>query len=816
MNSCVRIAFVACVVAFEAPWAHAESWQPAGNLPAAKQHAVGLECGGVLYALGGTPWVNGEDQDPSVFRLVDGAWSIAPELDGVGPTIPMGGGCDALGRIVFFGGISLENGDEGPGRIYNPAEGVQGSIADPPGNVQYLGFAFARDDLGRLYWIGGGEAPDASAFCARYSATTDSWSALAPLPLAVRDACACYDGAGRILVLGGVPAGNTEPTAEVQVYDIAAGTWSTSVAPNLPTPIRGARAVLGADLRIYLLGGLDSNGTVRSAVEVLDPTTNSWTAGPALASPRHEFAAVLGLDDFIYAIGGTGAEGQALSSVERLFTPSCPEIVGAATSLALWTGQTATMAAVVTGGATIDYSWTHDGVPLRDGPTGSGSVISGATTALLTIANTGLADAGSYDVTASNGCGAITGAVSVLDISAPPAMPRQWTVTNLHPAWAKSSSLTCVSGARQGGTATIDTPDYANMGQATIWSGTAESAQNVTPSNSPGAGISDMDGDIAVGWWWWPYQCYVSGQWYTCHTKQAAKWTGAPPVFTNLQWSGWEYSGATVVHNGVVGGSVTTDDASGNVWWHALLWGFNGYSGFDLHPAGASSSSITALDDTHQFGTILTPYPGPTHHAAMWSGTPASLVDLHPVGAVTSFVTDAADGVVVGSTGYPYDGARACMWTSSPQSHVDLHPQGASLSHASITRKGIILGDATFDGSVQFGYWSLGSPGFTELGSLLTSADYSSISIADLQIDDDGTFTLVGSGYHLAHARTEALMWTSSAAVFGDLDGDGTVDGADLGLLLSLWGTGDPVADLDGSGVVDGADLGLLLGAWTG
>lgn len=47
-----------------------------------------------------------------------------------------------------------------------------------------------------------------------------------------------------------------------------------------------------------------------------------------------------------------------------------------------------------------------------------------------------------------------------------------------------------------------------------------------------------------------------------------------------------------------------------------------------------------------------------------------------------------------------------------------------------------------------------------------------------------------------------------------DLDGDGDVDGADLGLLLGAWGTTGP-GDVDGSGIVDGADLGLLLGQWS-
>jgi hypothetical protein len=51
-------------------------------------------------------------------------------------------------------------------------------------------------------------------------------------------------------------------------------------------------------------------------------------------------------------------------------------------------------------------------------------------------------------------------------------------------------------------------------------------------------------------------------------------------------------------------------------------------------------------------------------------------------------------------------------------------------------------------------------------------------------------------------------------SVAGDLNGDGVVDGADLGLLLGSWGTAG-AGDLDGNGIVDGADLGLLLGDWT-
>lgn len=51
----------------------------------------------------------------------------------------------------------------------------------------------------------------------------------------------------------------------------------------------------------------------------------------------------------------------------------------------------------------------------------------------------------------------------------------------------------------------------------------------------------------------------------------------------------------------------------------------------------------------------------------------------------------------------------------------------------------------------------------------------------------------------------------------GDFNGDGLVNGADVGLLLVAWGPcpGCP-EDLDGNGIVNGADIGLLLVNWTG
>ncbi len=47
-----------------------------------------------------------------------------------------------------------------------------------------------------------------------------------------------------------------------------------------------------------------------------------------------------------------------------------------------------------------------------------------------------------------------------------------------------------------------------------------------------------------------------------------------------------------------------------------------------------------------------------------------------------------------------------------------------------------------------------------------------------------------------------------------DINGDGVVDTADLGLLIGAFGTSDPVSDINGDGVVDTADLGQLIAAF--
>ena len=61
----------------------------------------------------------------------------------------------------------------------------------------------------------------------------------------------------------------------------------------------------------------------------------------------------------------------------------------------------------------------------------------------------------------------------------------------------------------------------------------------------------------------------------------------------------------------------------------------------------------------------------------------------------------------------------------------------------------------------------------------------------------------------------DAIADVSPIHNVADFNGDGVVDGADLTMLLGVWGSDNKACDVDENGIVDGADLTLVLGAWS-
>jgi hypothetical protein len=77
--------------------------------------------------------------------------------------------------------------------------------------------------------------------------------------------------------------------------------------------------------------------------------------------------------------------------------------------------------------------------------------------------------------------------------------------------------------------------------------------------------------------------------------------------------------------------------------------------------------------------------------------------------------------------------------------------------------------------------------------------------------------TVQTSDENVPGATTAQVVATLSATIGGgnpaDLNGDGVVNGADLGSLLAQWGQ-PGTGDLNGDGIVGGADIGIMLANW--
>jgi hypothetical protein len=216
-----------------------------------------------------------------------------------------------------------------------------------------------------------------------------------------------------------------------------------------------------------------------------------------------------------------------------------------------------------------------------------------------------------------------------------------------------------------------------------------------------------------------------------------------------------------------------------------------------------------------------------TRQGAVWRDgvqrliTTASGAALGEAGAVS------ADGTWVIGQGSSVNGFRGWRWSEATGA-IDLPPTPIP----SLTRTFPTAISA--DGSRVLLFYrtqfppSTGGEGYLWINGTLVSLEVlaadNGIAIPagtrmalPLGMSRDG-YTIVGSARTSAGVQGFVLDLPRPApSCPADLNGDGTVDGFDLGLLLGAWGAcpGTPcTGDVNADGAVDGFDLGLLLGAW--
>jgi hypothetical protein len=318
----------------------------------------------------------------------------------------------------------------------------------------------------------------------------------------------------------------------------------------------------------------------------------------------------------------------------------------------------------------------------------------------------------------------------------------------------------------------------------------------------------------------------------------------------------WNDSGWTEVGGGaddVIWAVTTFDDGSGEALYVGGRFDFVG-SGVDEIPArklarwdGSSWSTVGGgidgpVPEVHVL-KVLDDGSGPAlfiggkiqsadgvacSGIVKWDGSSYTTYGADQLGEVFDVeVYDSGDGPKLYVTGYlPYYSGIA-MWTGSewttlrdglPPAYGDGTGEGYALE---VFDRGI--GPELFVG----GYFQ-DVDGNTELDNLATwnGSDWldpgcdSNGYVGALQIAGPNDELLyVGGGFSYAagvpaSCVTILTCLPDTGGVTGDLDGDGDVDQADLGILLGDWGCLGPdcVGDIDGDGDVDQGDLGALLG----
>jgi len=105
--------------------------------------------------------------------------------------------------------------------------------------------------------------------------------------------------------------------------------------------------------------------------------------------------------------------------------------------------------------------------------------------------------------------------------------------------------------------------------------------------------------------------------------------------------------------------------------------------------------------------------------------------------------------------------------------------------------------------------------GPTDVGSVISGANTASLTITNAQLTDSGNYDcIVTNSCGQVISGQAILTVTPPTSCGGDANGDNQVDGADLSVLLFLFGqsvTPGTAADFNGDGVVNGADLSVLL-----
>ncbi len=343
--------------------------------------------------------------------------------DGAGPIQPQ---LIAGGQFTTAGGVSCNRIARWDGAAWQPlASGMNGAVLalttlDPDGNGPLPPVLVA----GGIFTSAGGTAINRLA-----SFDGLTWTGFGTGPNSTVWALSHWDpGTGdQMFLAGDFTAVNGVTAARIARWDGAA---FQAVGAGRNGRVRGvttwdrdgpgaAPSKLGAGGAFTASGATTINriahwdGTAWQGFGASVNGTTVYAAMPCdLDGSGPDYAQLIAGGDFTLAAGNT-----ANSIAAWVSAPTPIVITSPAPAQGCPAGQR-TFTVRAAAGAFPSYQWRRNGVPLIDGSTATGSTLLGSTSITLTISNMSGADAGSYDVVVTNGCGSTTSAAAALTFCA--------------------------------------------------------------------------------------------------------------------------------------------------------------------------------------------------------------------------------------------------------------------------------------------------------------------------------------------------------------------------------------------------------------
>jgi N-acetylneuraminic acid mutarotase len=225
-------------------------------------------------------------------------FQVAPtNLWTLGPTAPISGNIQNLYTMYNDQLYILPSGTTTLVR-FDPPSNTWTSLAPPPVAVTSASFVALNSRI---------MLTNPSGPCYLYNPASNTWATIGPMLHQRITSAAQTDG--NLYAFGGIYSG---PTAISDMYNPATALWSNLA---MMPAVRAYGSVTQIAGIFYYAGGADILNAPVSTLFSYDPVANSWSTLAPLPSPRTNHAAVV-LNGKIYIFGGTTTSGAAAAGTD--------------------------------------------------------------------------------------------------------------------------------------------------------------------------------------------------------------------------------------------------------------------------------------------------------------------------------------------------------------------------------------------------------------------------------------------------------------------------------------------------------------------